>query len=254
MHPALICHSPYTCSGETLVKSKSAAAEHQVLFQIHGAETKGEVDAIRTEHSTSPVGYLDSLDILDAQTLVVHAIWVDDEDIATLAKRHCPVVHNPESNMKLASGISPVPALIKAGITVGMGTDGCASNNDMDLFREMDTAAKLHKADTLDPTVMNARCVLEMATINGARACGLGDVTGSLEKGKQADLIILDAKTPGLTPLYTPVSQIVYSIDGSAVRDVMVAGKFLVRNRRLLTLDVTEIMDKIERIGKEICS
>jgi 5-methylthioadenosine/S-adenosylhomocysteine deaminase len=252
IRPALFCHSPYTCSHATLVAAKNAAREHGVLFQIHAAETRREADTIVSANGTSPVGYLDRLGILDPDTQLVHAVWIDADDIKTIAERRTRVVHNPESNMKLASGISPVPALLDSDVVVGLGTDGCASNNDMDLFREMDTAAKLHKADRLDPTVMNARTVLEMATVNGARACGLGDVTGSLVAGKQADLIIIDPGTPGLTPLYAPVSQIVYSIDGSSVRDVMVAGRWLVRDRRLLTLDLEAVMEKIEKIGNRI--
>jgi 5-methylthioadenosine/S-adenosylhomocysteine deaminase len=179
-------------------------------------------------------------------------IWVDHTDIEIIAKRNAKVVHIPESNMKLGSGIAPVPGFLAAGIAVGLGTDGCASNNNLDLFQEMDFAAKLHKAHTLDPTVMDARTVLKMATIEGAKAIGLDKDTGSLETGKQADVIIIDTRKPHLVPMYNPISHIVYSACGSDVRDVIVGGKSILRNRKLLTLDIEEILEKVARLGASI--
>jgi 5-methylthioadenosine/S-adenosylhomocysteine deaminase len=176
--PSIFCHSPYTCSEATLKKAKDAADANGVLFQIHTAETKDEYVSIQTKHHTTPVKYLDKIGILDQNTLLVHAVWLDDDDIEIIAKRRASVSHNPESNMKLASGIAPVPTLLKAGVTVGLGTDGCASNNNLDLFSEMDTAAKLHKLNAMDPTLMDALTVLKMATIEGARSLGLQDITG----------------------------------------------------------------------------
>jgi 5-methylthioadenosine/S-adenosylhomocysteine deaminase len=215
------------------------------LFQIHVAETRMEADQIRAEHNLSPVAYLDRLGVLDADTLIVHGVWLDGEDIDLLAARGCPVSHNPQSNMKLASGVAPVAKMLQAGIRVGLGTDGCASNNDLDLFAEMDTAAKLHKAVLLDPTVLGAEQVLAMATCNGARAIGWGDEIGSVEVGKAADLIVLDTAAPHLMPMYRPVSHLVYAARGSDVRDVMVGGRFVVRDRKLLTADVEELMDRV---------
>jgi 5-methylthioadenosine/S-adenosylhomocysteine deaminase len=151
--------------------------------------------------------------------------------------------------MKLASGIAPVPSLINAGVTVGLGTDGCASNNDLDLFREMDTAAKLHKVNLFDPTVMDAKTVLKMATIDGAKAIGVDKHVGSLEPGKQADVIIVDTDKPHLVPMYNSVSHLIYTAQGSDVRDVMVAGRILVRNKNLLTLDLEDILESVTRLS-----
>ena len=204
--PSIFCHTPYTCSEETLTKAKSVSEELGVLFQIHVAETKDERDQSLSEHQMTPIEYLDKLGILDQNTLLVHCIWLNEADIEIIAARQSNVSHNPESNMKLASGISPLSRLVNYGIPIGLGTDGCASNNNLDLFQEMDMAAKLHKASTLDPTVMDARTVLKMTTIDAARAIGLDDVIGSLEPGKQADIIIIDSNKPHLVPMYHPAA------------------------------------------------
>jgi 5-methylthioadenosine/S-adenosylhomocysteine deaminase len=250
--PSIFCHSPYTCCQATLKKAKVACDSKALLFQIHAAETKSEYVRIQTEQRTTPVKYLDRIGILDENTLMVHGIWLDDDDIKIIAKRRSKISHNPQSNMKLASGIAPVPSLINAGVTVGLGTDGCASNNDLDLFREMDTAAKLHKVNLFDPTVMDAKTVLKMATIDGAKAIGLENYVGSLEPGKQADIIIIDTDKPHLVPMYNPVSHLIYTAQGSDVRDVMVAGKILVRNKNLLTLDMEDILDRVTRFSRSI--
>lgn len=247
--PSIFCHSPYTCSETTLKKAKKAASAENVLFQIHIAETKSEYDQIQAQQRATPVKYLDNIGILDKNTLLVHCVWLDDDDLEIIAQRQAKVSHNPESNMKLAAGIAPVPKLLTAGITVGLGTDGCASNNDLDLFREMDTAAKLHKVNLLDPTVMDAGTVLKMATIGSARAIGLEKDIGSLEVGKRADIIIIDTFKPHLVPLYNPVSQIVYAAQGSDVRDVIVNGKVLLRNRKLLTIELEDILKKMAAIA-----
>ncbi|MGE0083785.1 MAG: amidohydrolase family protein [Desulfococcaceae bacterium] len=253
IRPSLFCHSPYTCSAETLKKAKAGADAHGLLFQIHVSETKAEREQMTNLHGLSPVAYLDKLGILDQNTLLVHCVWVDEKDIEIIAEHGACISHNPESNMKLASGIAPVPQFLKAGITVGLGTDGCASNNNLDLFGEMDTAAKLHKVSTLDPTVMNAHTVLKMATIEGAKAIGLGEQIGSLEIGKSADMIIMDTNQPHLTPMYDPISHIVYAARGSDVRDVMINGKMLVRNRQLCRVNLVRILEKAAEIGKRIC-
>jgi 5-methylthioadenosine/S-adenosylhomocysteine deaminase len=248
--PSIFCHSPYTCSTKTLKMAKAAAKG--LLFQIHAAETKSEWDQIQSEHKTTPIKYLDRIGVIDQNTLLVHGIWVDDTDIEIIAKRHAKIAHNPQSNMKLASGIAPVPDFLEAGITVGLGTDGCASNNNLDLFQEMNVAAKLHKISTLDPTVMDARTVLKMATIEGAKAIGLDKKIGSLEIGKLADLIIIDKNSPHLVPMYAPVSHIVYTIRGSDVRDVLIGGKMIIRNKKLLTIDLAGVMKRASRLGKAI--
>ncbi len=252
LQPSIFCHSPYTCSADTLKNAKTAANEKGLLFQIHAAETKFEWDQIHQEHGVSPIQYLDRLGLLDEKTLLVHTVWIDEKDITTILNRKAAVSHNPESNMKLASGISPIPDMIEAGITVGLGTDGSASNNDLDLFSEMDTAAKLHKVKSLDSTVMDAGSVLSMATIEGAKALGLEDFTGSLETGKQADMIIIDMKKPHLVPMYNPVSHLVYAVKSTDVKNVFVAEKMLVKDRKLQTLDLEEIIRSVEAIQQQI--
>ncbi len=250
--PSIFCHSPYTCCAKTLTAAKAAADQKGVLFQIHVAETKRERTDTLKKHGVSPVEYLDRLGVLDKNTLAVHAVWTDETDIRILEERGVKISHNPESNMKLAAGIAPVPAFLEAGLTVGLGTDGCASNNDLDLFGEMDSAAKIHKATSLDPTVLDAATVVKMATIEGARAIGLGDTTGSLEPGKQADLIVVKTTGPHLVPLYAPESHIVYSMRGSDVSTVIVGGKLLVRDRHPVHLDQERIIGKVLEIAGRI--
>ena len=234
LYPSIFCHSPYTCSRETLMAAKKAANDLGVLFQIHVAETKNEARMIRCLQGMSIVEYLESLGILDSNTLLVHSVWIDDNDIDLIRKNQAKVAHCPESNMKLASGIAPVPKLIKAGVPVGLGTDGCASNNDHDLFSEMDMAAKLHKVALLDPCVMDARTTLKMATIDGAKAIGLDKITGSVEKGKRADIILMNLDRPHVIPMYDPYSSLVYSAKASDVDLVMVDGRILVKDGKLV--------------------
>lgn len=250
--PSIFCHSPYTCRAETLQAAKAAATEKGVLFQIHVAETEPERKNSLKEHGISPVRYLDNMGILYKDTLAVHAVWTDAEDIRILKKRQVAVSHNVESNMKLGAGIAPVPAFIEAGVTVGLGTDGCASNNDLDLFSEMDSVAKIHKATCFDPTVLDAATVLKMATLDGARAIGLGEVTGSLEPGKQADILVVKTSRPHLVPLYAPPSHIVYTMLGADVETVVVGGKILLKDRRPTTIDTERIMARVIEIAKRI--
>ena len=250
--PAIFCHSPYTCTPGTLKTAKGAATESGVLFQIHVAETQAEVDQCRAKRGMTPVAYLHQLGVLDKDTLLVHCVHLSAGDIERVASTGASVSHNPESNMKLAAGVAPVPELLKAGVTVGLGTDGCASNNNLDLFGEMDTMAKLHKVMGPDPTLLSARKGLEMATIDGARAIGLADVTGSLEKGKQADLIILDTDRPHLTPLYNPMSHLVYAARGSDVTHSIIGGQLVVADGCLKTVALDKIMAEARRIGKKV--
>ncbi len=224
VYPSIFCHSPYTCSEQTLVNAKRAADEQEILFQIHAAETEQENSQAAGNSDRSVIAYLDRIGVLDQNTLLVHAVWLDDRDMAIIADRGCPVVHCAQSNMKLASGVAPVPRMLEAGITVGMGTDGCASNNNLDLLEEMDTVAKLHKCANSDPCAANAETVLKMATIEGAKALGIGDITGSLEEGKRADMILVDTQRPHLVPVYNPFSMLVYTARGSDVTHVIVDG------------------------------
>lgn len=242
--PSIFCHSPYTCSTETLIAAKQAANEANVLFQIHISETESESLQIKQDYGKTPVEYLYDSGILDKNTLLVHCVWVSDNDIALIKESGASISHCPESNMKLASGVAPVEAFLKAGIQTGIGTDGSASNNNLDMFAEMDSAAKLHKVHNLNPSVAAAATILKMATIDGAHAIGLGAETGSLDVGKLADITIIDANKPHLVPMYNPVSHIVYSATGADVRDVIIEGEQIVRNRKILTLDLDTILEK----------
>ncbi|MFO7706802.1 MAG: amidohydrolase, partial [Desulfobacterales bacterium] len=245
-------HSPYLCRPELLTRAFRLAERHGLPMVIHLSETAGEVEAVQARYGRTPVGHLAALGLLAANVLACHCVALTEEDIGLLQARAVKVSHNPESNMKLASGIAPVPRLLAAGICVGLGTDGAASNNNLDLFQEMDTAAKLHKGRALDPTVMDAQTVLRMATIDGARALGLGERTGSIEAGKQADLIILDTRKPHLTPMYHPASHLVYAARGSDVSTVVIDGRVVMRERRILTFDAEAAMDEVNRLATAI--
>jgi len=248
VRPAFFCHSPYTCSEETIKKAKKEASQLGLKFFIHVSETKDEVAAIRAGKGMSPVQYLDFVGVLDENTIAVHCVWVDDTDMEILASKKVSVSHAPESNMKLGSGIAPVFSMIERGIRVGLGTDGCASNNDLDLLSEMDTAAKLQKVFLHDPAVMNAEAVIRMATIKGAELMGLGRETGSLEPGKAADIIVIDTKKSHMRPMFNPASQVVYAAKGSDVRHVFVYGRQVVRDFQLLTLDMNIVAESVDRI------
>lgn len=250
--PAVFCHSPYTCSEAVLKDAKRTAESSGVLFQIHLAETRDEWDQIRWAHGCTPAAYLQRLGILDENTLLVHAVWVDEADIQRIADSGAAVAHCPESNMKLGSGVAPLVEFLEAGIPVGIGTDGCASNNDLDLWGEMDTLAKLHKVRRRDPTVMDAAGVVRMATLGGARALGMADVIGSLERGKRADVILIDVNQPRLTPMYHPESHLVYAVRAGDVRDVMVDGQWLVRQRRLLADDLDDLLDRVRTFAGDM--
>ena len=252
IRPSVFCHSPYTCSAETLMSAKKLAQKNGLLFQIHAAETRDEHDRIRADHGTSPIGYLDRLGLIDAATLLVHAVWVDENDMATVADRGAAVVHCPESNMKLGAGIAPLTGLLAAGITVGLGTDGCASNNTLDLFQTMDITAKLHKVRDMQPTAADAQTVLTLATRGGARAIGMETDIGSLEAGKKADLIVIDTRQPHLVPMYHPVSHVVYAAKGSDVTTVVVDGRLLVKDRQPLHLDLRPIMKRVNTLARTI--
>jgi 5-methylthioadenosine/S-adenosylhomocysteine deaminase len=245
-------HSVYTCSPDLLLAANRMALEQGVPLIIHLSETLSEVAEVRARHGKRPVEHLESLGILGPHLIAVHCVHLEDSEIALLRERGTRVVTNPESNMKLASGISPVPRLLSAGITVGLGTDGCASNNNLDLFSEMDTAAKLHKVASMDPTQMDAFTVLRLATLEGARALGMGNLTGSLTEGKRADIILVDTRKPHLTPLYDPYSHLVYAARGSDVSHSFINGRLVMQERRLLTLDVEEVMQEAIKRSRDV--
>lgn len=241
---AVEAHALYTCSPDLLKTSHAIARKHGVPFIIHVAETLFELAEIQAKYGRKPFEHLESLGVLGPCLIADHCVHVDDSEIERMVRHRVNVITNPESNMKLASGIAPVTRMIAAGITVGLGTDGCASNNNLDMLLEMDTAAKLQKIALLDPTALSAVTVLKMATCQGAKALGFGDITGSLEPGKKADIIIVDTRKPHLTPLYNPYSHLVYSAGGADVSHSIINGRLVMENRRLLTLNLEDVLNR----------
>ena len=241
--PAVAPHSPYALEGKDLLASRALATKHGVPVLIHVAETEAELGNSKKAHGgMSPVAYLQAIGFWGPRTVAKHGVWVDAADIRLLHSHQVAVSHNPESNMKLASGIAPVPEYLAAGVTVGLGTDGAASNNDLDMFEAMRFAALLHKVKTGDPRVLPAATALDMATIHGARALGLETRIGSLEVGKLADLVVVSTASARLTPLYNPISHLVYAARGEDVRTVIVNGRLLMRDRKMLTLDEPAVL------------
>lgn len=240
-------HALFTCSPDLLKRAKDLAEKHSTPLIIHLSETEAEVKEIEKRYQCTPVKHLHNLGMLGPRLIAAHCVVLTEEDISLLAKHWVKVVHNPESNLKLASGIAPIPKLLSSGITVALGTDGPSSNNDLDMFLEMGTAAKLHKLTNLDPTIMPAETVLKMATTHGANALGLKDL-GTLEVGKKADIIVIDLNRPHLTPIYNPYSHVVYAASGEDVITTIVNGEVLMEDRGLCTLDLDEIMENIKEI------
>ncbi|HBL36582.1 MAG TPA: N-ethylammeline chlorohydrolase [Firmicutes bacterium] len=234
-------HSPYTLTPAALRQIVTAARHYQLSLHIHVAETRDELEEIGKDYGKRPVAYLVDQGVFSRPVLLAHGVWLDEGEISFLAKQKVAIAHNPSSNLKLASGIAPVVQLQKAGVQVSLGTDGAASNNRLDMFTELRTASLLHKVSNQDPTVVPAEMALRMATINGARALGLGDQIGSLEPGKKADLILIDLERSHLTPCFNPVSLMVYSARGSDVSDVMVNGQWLVKEGKLVKWDEHEV-------------
>jgi 5-methylthioadenosine/S-adenosylhomocysteine deaminase len=245
-------HALYTCSPPLLRKAKDIADRYQVPIAIHLLETKEEAVQLKGKYGQKAVTFLREFGYLDERFFAFHCVAMDDEDIRTFADHGCKVVHNPESNMKLASGVAPVTNMLKAGITVGLGTDGCASNNNLDMFQAMDTAAKLEKSARLDPTIMSARTVLHMATSKGAKVLGLEGLIGTLEPGKKADIVIVGLNKPHLTPIYDEYSHLVYAANGADADTVLINGRIVMRDRRLLTIDETEAMQRVNQIAVRV--
>ena len=242
--PAVAPHAIFTLDGPTLRAARELSKRHNVPTLIHLAETNDETKVAQERLAPSPVAYLDGLGFLGPGVLAAHGVWVSDADITVLKARGVGIAHNPESNMKLASGSAPVPAYLRAGVPVGLGTDGAASNNDLDMFEAMRVAALLHKHETVDPAALTARTVLEMATIRGARALGMDARTGSLEARKRADVITVSTAAARMTPMYDPVSHLVYVAHGDDVQNSVVNGRVLMKSRKVLTLkEATVIAD-----------
>jgi 5-methylthioadenosine/S-adenosylhomocysteine deaminase len=251
LDPAVFCHSPYTCSADTLKHAKEMARRNNVPCFVHLAETTSEVEQVREQHGLTPVRYLESLDILDRDTVCVHCVWVDEEEIEILARTGAKVSTCPQSNMKLGSGIAPLKEMLAAGIPVGLGTDSSASNNRLDMFFEMDICAKLHKVKNLDPTALPATTVLQMATAGGAQVLGLQDRVGSLSAGKKADIILINLMQPNLQPFYHP-DLLVYAASGADVSTIIINGKLVMEDRNILTFDVEKTMDEVRTLAEKL--
>lgn len=245
-------HSPYACGGGTIKAAKRFAREHDLLFVIHLAETEKEFEDSVRERKMTPVAYLDSLGVLDARTLCAHCVRMGKGDFKILQERGVKISHCPESNMKLGSGIAPVNRFLQSGIAVSLGTDGAASNNALDMLREMKSAALLAKVAALDPTALSARETVRLATIGGARVLGQENEIGSLELGKKADIIVLDLDQPHLTPVYDFYSHLAYCASGADVRSAVIDGKLVLENRRLKTADLAEILRRARAIAAKI--
>jgi 5-methylthioadenosine/S-adenosylhomocysteine deaminase len=240
--PSIGPHAAYTCSPATLQKALAVAERYDVLLQIHLAETKTEGQDVLAKYNKRPTEHLEDLGIFNAKVLAAHCVWVNDTDIEILAKRRVGVAHCIKSNLKLASGIAPIPKMLQRGMKVSFGTDGAASNNSLDLLSEVTTAAKVHKAFAQDPTVLDAKTALRLATRGGAETLNMQDKIGSLEPGLRADLITIDLRQPHLVPLYNLYSQLVYAALASDVDTVMINGKLIMDQRKLINTNEAEIL------------
>jgi 5-methylthioadenosine/S-adenosylhomocysteine deaminase len=255
IHAAAAPHSIYTCSRKTLQDAATLARKYQAPILIHTSEMKKEWEDSLKKNGMSPVQYLNKIGLLGSDVVSAHCIFVDAADEQTLAQKQVGCVHNPSSNMMIASGVSPVADMRAAGVPVGLGTDGPAgSNNDLDLMEEMDLAAKLAKITKLDPLALNAKAVVEMATIDGARALHMEKEIGSIEAGKKADLILISLNEPNAVPMYDIYAQLAYALKGSDVKTVVIGGRTVMRDRKLLTINEAEVLVKAREYKKTIAA
>ena len=255
IHAAPAPHSIYTCSQKTLQDAAALARKYKAPILIHVAEMKKELDDSRAQNGTTPVQYLNKIGILGPDVVAAHCIFVDDTDRKLLAETRVGCIHNPSSNMMLASGVSPVPELRAAGVAVGLGTDGPAgSNNDLDLMEEMDLAAKLQKITKMNPLALGAKAVVEMATIDGAKALHMEKEIGSLEAGKKADVIVISLNEPNAVPMYDVYAQLAYALKGSDVETVVIGGRVVMREHQLLTVKEDEVFAKAREYQKKVAA
>ncbi len=250
--PAVAPHAMYTLDGPTLLACRELAKRYRVPTIIHLAETQAESQTAQERFKSSPVAYLEGIGFFGPGVLAAHGVWVSEPEVGILKARGVGVSHNPESNMKLASGTAPVPQYLAAGVALGLGTDGAASNNDLDMFEAMRTASFLQKLATKDPRAVGAKVVLEMATVGGARALGMERRIGSLEPGKRADVIVVNMSTPRQTPMYDPVSHLVYATRGTDVLATIVNGRVLMRGRKVLTLDEDAVVNEARMLAERV--
>ncbi len=253
IHAAAAPHSIYTCSKKTLQDAAALARKYHAPILIHVAEMKKEWEDSEKANGMSPVQYLEKIGVLGPDIVAAHCIFVDGADRKLLAERGTGCVHNPSSNMMIASGVAPVPEMRGAGVAVGLGTDGPAgSNNDLDLMEEIDLAAKLAKISKMNPLALGAKDVVAMATIDGARALHMEKEIGSLEAGKKADLVLISLNEPNAVPMYDVYAQIAYSLKGSDVDTVVIGGRVVMRDRKLLTVDEAAVLEKAREYGDAV--
>jgi len=245
-------HAPYTCPPDYLVKVMDLAQELKVGIHIHLAETQKEFSDIRQQYGKTPVKHIYDLGLFDFPVLAAHCVHLTEEDIALLHECNVGVAHNPTSNMKLASGMAPIPQLLEAGVKVGIGTDGTASNNNLNMFEELHIAALLHKVSWGNPTALPAYQVLQLGTMLGAHAVGLAQEVGSIEAGKKADLILIDLNKPHLYPCHDIAANLIYSAQGSDVKTTIIDGKIVMKNREVLTMDEEKIMFEAQRLAEKM--
>ncbi|MBI3940147.1 MAG: amidohydrolase [Acidobacteria bacterium] len=250
--PAVAPHAPYTCSRETLLQSQALANEFKVPLVTHLSETEDEVRTITGKYAMTPAAYLDSIGFLQDSLIAAHCVWITDLEIPLLQRRGVGVSHNPESNMKLASGVAPLKRFLDAGIAVGLGTDGAASNNNLDLFEEIDSMAKLHKLWLKDPAFLSAKQALAIATRGGAEVIDRGNDLGTLQAGKLADVILVRTAEPPAIPLYDVYAQLAYSLKGGSVDTVVINGKVIMQDRAVRTLDFGAIRREVGRLQRQI--
>ena len=248
--PVICPHAPYTCSPDTLRKTKELAEELDLYLHIHVAETKGEVERIKEEYGKTPVRHLESIGFLSEKVLCAHMVWLDEEEMEIVKEKNVKIAHCPESNLKLASGIAPVPEYVRKGIHVCLGTDGSASNDNLDMLEELATMAKLHKGANLDAKAMDARTALKIATENGFSAVGIK--AGKIEEGYEADLLLIETENPHLQPLYDPIAQVVYSARSSDIDTVVCRGKILMEKGEVKALDEEKILYEAKKWGERI--
>jgi len=250
--PAVAPHALYTNDKATLTASAALARKYGVPVLIHFAETEDEVRTAREQYKATPAAALAALGFWGPKTVAAHGVWVTDDDIAILKQHNVGIAHNPESNMKLASGAAPVVKYLAAGVNVGLGTDGAASNNDLDMFEAMRQAALLAKLTTRDPTAVSARTALDLATVGGARTLAMEQLIGSLEAGKRADVIVVSMREARQTPMYDPISHLVYTTRGDDVRTTIVNGRILMKDRQLRTLDKATVIADANRLAAKV--
>jgi len=250
---AVAPHSIYTCSADLLIKAKKVAERNNSLLLLHLSETQKELDDSLAAHGSSPPAYLERIGFLaGSKVLAAHCVYLSADDMMLLGRYGVGISHNPQSNLKLGSGIARLPDLLKFGLITAIGTDGAASNNDLDMIDETRTVGLLHKGFNKDSTVVSANQALRMATIGGAKTLGLDTLIGSLEVGKKADLVIFDTSQPHLVPQYNPVSIIIYSSKGGDVHTVIVDGKIVVDNGKITTIDIDATIRNVKSISRDV--